>query len=75
MQLYGTVEYCFFGPAAAGRPPLAVALLLVLGAPLLAFLVIEQQLAAASARWKRRVSLDEARRLLEERPIREVLDQ
>ncbi len=44
--------------AAAVQPPLAVALLLVLGAPMLAFLVVEQQLAAASERWKRRVFLE-----------------
>jgi hypothetical protein len=44
--------------AAALQPPLAVALLLVLGAPILAFLVVEQQLATTSDRWKRRVFLE-----------------
>lgn len=40
------------------RPPGAVALLLCLGVPLLAFLVQEQRLAKASARWQRRVFLE-----------------
>jgi Flp pilus assembly protein TadB len=44
--------------AAGTRPPLAVALLFLLGAPLLAFLLVEQQVAAASARWKRRIFLE-----------------
>ena len=44
--------------AVATRPPLAIALLFVGGGPLLAFLVIEQQLAAESARWKRRIFLE-----------------
>lgn len=44
--------------AAAARPPLPLALLLVVGTPLLAFLVIEQQLASTSDRWKRRVFLE-----------------
>lgn len=44
--------------AVALRPPLAVAALLVLGAPLLAFLVLEQGVALASARWQRRVLLE-----------------
>lgn len=43
---------------AATRPPLAVALMFLLGGPLLAFLLIEQQLASASARWKRRIFLE-----------------
>ncbi len=43
---------------AASRPPLAIALLLVAGMPALAFLVVEQRLAAASDRWKRRVFLE-----------------
>ncbi|MBI2708693.1 MAG: type II secretion system F family protein [Actinobacteria bacterium] len=38
--------------------PLAMGLLFLLGAPLLAFLVLEQQLAAASARWQRRLFLE-----------------
>lgn len=40
-----------------GAPP-ALGLLLVLGAPLLALLVTEQQLSAASARWQRRLFLE-----------------
>jgi Flp pilus assembly protein TadB len=40
------------------RPPLAVALLLVGGGTLLGFLLIEQQLATASLRWKRRLFLE-----------------
>ncbi len=40
------------------RPPVALGFLLVLGAPLLAFLVIEQRVAAASARWQRRLFLE-----------------
>ena len=40
------------------RPPLPVALLFLLGAPLLAFLLLEQQLAAASKSWQRRVFLE-----------------
>ncbi|MET0728595.1 MAG: type II secretion system F family protein [Acidimicrobiales bacterium] len=44
--------------AAATRPPLGVALLFAIGGPLLAFLIIEQQLAAASDRWKRRIFLE-----------------
>ncbi len=49
-----------FGMAALGvaavRPPALVGALFVLGAPLLAFLVLEQQLAQASARWQARLS-------------------
>ncbi len=44
--------------AAATRPPLAMALLFVLGGPLLGFLLVEQQLASASERWKRRLLLE-----------------
>lgn len=44
--------------ALAGRPPAAVALLLVLGTPLLAFLVLEQQVAGASAARQRRLFLE-----------------
>src|SRR3546814_13621135 len=40
------------------RRPAAIADRVLLGAPLLAFLVIEQQLALASERWKRRVFLE-----------------
>lgn len=44
--------------AAATRPPLGVAILFVSGGPLLAFLLIEQQVATASDRWKRRIFLE-----------------
>lgn len=44
--------------AVATRPPLGVAVLFVVGGALLGFLVVEQQLAAASARWKRRLLLE-----------------
>lgn len=44
--------------AAATQPPLAIALLFVLGAPSLAFLVVEQQLVTSSDRWKRRIFLE-----------------
>lgn len=44
--------------ALASRPPVVVALLLVLGGPVLGFLVLEQQVATASARWQRRVFLE-----------------
>lgn len=40
------------------RPSPAVGLLVTLGAPLLAFLVVEQRLATASQRWQRRVFLE-----------------
>jgi Flp pilus assembly protein TadB len=40
------------------RPFPAVAVLTVVGAPLLAFLVLEQQVAARSADWQRRVFLE-----------------
>jgi Flp pilus assembly protein TadB len=43
---------------AAARPPLAIALLLVIGGALLGFLIVEQQLATASDRWKRRLFLE-----------------
>lgn len=39
-------------------PPPAVAALLVVGSPLLAFLLVEQQLASASQRWQRRIVLE-----------------
>ncbi len=42
---------------ALGLPPF-VALLFVLGGPLLAFLVLEQQVAGESARWQRRIFLE-----------------
>jgi tight adherence protein C len=44
--------------ATASRPPLAITLLLVVGLPALAFLVVEQRLATLSERWKRRVFLE-----------------
>ncbi len=44
--------------AAATQPPLALALLLAVGAPVLAFLLVEQQLAARSDRRKRRIFLE-----------------
>jgi Flp pilus assembly protein TadB len=44
--------------AGATTPPLAISLLFVLGGPLLAFLLVEQQLATASERWKRRIFLE-----------------
>lgn len=40
------------------RPPLPIALLLVTGGPLLAFLMPEQQVGAASRRWQRRLFLE-----------------
>ena len=43
---------------AATRPPMALALLFVMGGPLLGFLIVEQQLASASERWKRRIFLE-----------------
>lgn len=42
----------------ASRPTAAIALLFLAGAPLLAFLLLEQQLSSASVAWKRRVSLE-----------------
>lgn len=39
-------------------PPPPVALVFIAGSPLLAFLVLEQQLAAKSARWRRRIFLE-----------------
>ena len=44
--------------SAAVRPPAPVAVLLMLGAMLLAFLALEQQIASASDRWKRSVYLE-----------------
>lgn len=44
--------------AATARPPALLGLLLVAGAPLLAFLVVEQQVTEASARWQRRLFLE-----------------
>lgn len=42
----------------AARPNVAVALLLTLGGMLLAFLLLEQQVTSASARWQRSVHLE-----------------
>lgn len=42
----------------AARPPAMVALLLTLGGMLLAFLLLEQQVSAASDRWKRSLHLE-----------------
>jgi Flp pilus assembly protein TadB len=39
-------------------PPAVVATVIVVGAPALAFMVLEQQVAAASARWQRRLFLE-----------------
>lgn len=44
--------------ALVARLPLPAGLLLVLGSPLLAFLVVEQRLAQASAAWQRRLFLE-----------------
>lgn len=44
--------------AAAFRPPPPIALLFIVGAPLLAFLALEQQLANGSKAWQRRVFLE-----------------
>ena len=44
--------------AIALRPPPLLAAFMILGAPLLAFLLVEQQLASASARWQRRLFLE-----------------
>jgi tight adherence protein C len=43
---------------AVARPPVAMVVLCFVGAPLLAFLVVEQQLARESASWQRRVFLE-----------------
>ena len=40
------------------RPPLPIALLLILSGPLLGFLVPEQQVASASDAWRRRLTLE-----------------
>ncbi len=44
--------------AVALRPPAPIALLFVLGGPLLGFLVLEQQVASASDAWRRRLTLE-----------------
>jgi tight adherence protein C len=43
---------------AAVRPPVPIALLLMVGGLLLAFLLLEQQVSSASDRWKRQVYLE-----------------
>src|SRR5437588_12501176 len=56
------VALCAFGVASlaslAIRPAPPMALVLLLGAPLLAFLALEQQVASASATWQRRLFLE-----------------
>lgn len=44
--------------SAALRPDPVLILLLMLGSPVLAFLILEQQMAAASQRWQRRLFLE-----------------
>ncbi|QXC62399.1 type II secretion system F family protein [Aquihabitans sp. G128] len=59
-QLTWSVAALFAAVASALvlRPPGALATLFVVGAPLLAFLVLEQQLSTASTRWQRRLLLE-----------------
>ena len=56
------VAIAAFGAASlaslAIRPAVPVALFLLLGAPLLAFLALEQQVASASTAWQRRLFLE-----------------
>lgn len=40
------------------QPPAALGILVLVGAPLLAFLLLEQQVSAASAKWQRRLFLE-----------------
>jgi Flp pilus assembly protein TadB len=54
----GAAFACAAVVAQAVPLPPAVVLLLLVGAPLLAFLVLEQQLANASARWQRHLFLE-----------------
>ena len=44
--------------ALSARPPALVALFFILGGPLLAFLVVEQQVASGLERWKRRLLVE-----------------
>lgn len=44
--------------AVAAPPPVPIAALFVAGGPLLAFLVVEQQVASASERWQRRLVVE-----------------
>lgn len=53
----GTFVVCG-GITLVAAPPPAVGMLLALGGPLLAFLLIEQQVVRASDRWRRRVFLE-----------------
>jgi len=46
------------GVVALARPAPTLSLLLLLGGPMLAFLLLEQQVASASSRWQRRVFLE-----------------
>jgi Flp pilus assembly protein TadB len=56
---WAVAAFCAGGTVAGlVGPPAPVAALLLAGSPLLAFLVVEQQLAAASARWQRRITLE-----------------
>jgi tight adherence protein C len=45
-------------PVVVVQPPVVVALLLLFGAPLLAFLLLEQQLSSQSVAWQRRLFLE-----------------
>lgn len=53
----GSLFACSALAVTVGPPPL-VALVFIAGSPLLAFLVLEQQLAAKSAKWRRRIFLE-----------------
>ncbi len=53
----GSMLACSASVITLGAPPI-IGLALVLGAPLLAFLVLEQQLATKSTKWKRRIFLE-----------------
>ena len=56
---WATAGLAVGGAAAMGlQAPAPMALLLLLGSPLLAFLMLEQQVATASGRWQRRLYLE-----------------
>jgi hypothetical protein len=59
-QLGWTTAAFGFGLVVAGtwRPPALLALLVVVGTPLLAFLVLEQQVQGQAERWQRRLFLE-----------------
>ena len=59
-QLGAAVGALAFGGlvVAGARPPLLVGVAVLLGAPLLAFVALEQQIAGQSARWQRNVFLE-----------------